>query len=222
MRTSKERVDCNFLYDQRGSKLTFSKHITSRMHAFGVMFFVGLFLNTIWAQRRGSHGEVQTCRNLESFGAIDEGCSATTPFCVDAKGFGVTDGNTVDHCVYCIHLSQPNSKDQVGVDEGCDDVKRVCTSDRKLKKINQGGTMCAVCVNTVPSDQNPNKFDDGCPPFAPVCVDDGNTRPKSGRLGTACVAQCVDTSVAAKDQGVGLLLFCSLVVLVFLVFSHTV
>ncbi len=122
------------------------------MHEFGAMFFLGVFLNTVLAQRRGSHGEVQTCRNVESFGDIDEGCSATTPFCVDAKGFAVTDGNSGDHCVYCINLSQPNGKDQVGVDEGCDDVKRVCTSDRKLKKLYEGGTMCAVCVNTVPSD----------------------------------------------------------------------
>lgn len=166
-------------------------------------FLFGLTMATAWAEMRGAHRELldQSCRDLGQ-NVMDEGCSETTPVCVDANGREVTGGNAGHHCAYCTNSRQPNGIDQVGPDEGCDEVSRVCMSDRKLKKANEEGTTCAVCINSRPADKNPKKIDDGCPPTAPVCVNDVGNRPKSWTPGTACVAKCFDTSVSGADKGV--------------------
>ena len=140
------------------------------------------------------------CRDLGR-GVIDQRCNEDNPICVYANGGQVVGGNTGQRCALCINSLQPNDVDQVAPDEGCDDVTRVCVGSRQLAA-DAAGTACAVCFNSIPSTIDPSDIDDGCPPTAPVCVNDEGISPALWTPGTACVAACFDTSLSGADEGV--------------------
>lgn len=140
------------------------------------------------------------CRNLGKE-VTDKGCTEDNPICVARNGGEVVGNNQGHHCALCINSQQPNDFDQVSPDEGCDDVNRVCVGRRQLAS-NVEGTACAVCFNSIPATLDPNDIDDGCPPEAPVCVNDAGKSPAIWTPGTKCVAKCVDTSLFGDDNGV--------------------
>lgn len=165
------------------------------MRRFAIIF-VYLTTVTAWAQ-------LQTdlpCRDLGR-GEIDEGCNETYSVCVHANGGEVIDRLAGHHCAYCINSVQPNRVEQVAPDDGCDASARVCVGARELAA-DVEGTSCAVCYNSIPTDLSPNVMDDGCPPSAPVCVNDAGESPPLRTPGTACVANCFDTSRTGTDEGV--------------------
>lgn len=140
------------------------------------------------------------CRDLGKE-VIDEGCTDMYPTCVYRNGGQVVGGNAGHHCALCINSRQPNDVDQVAPDEGCDEEFRVCVGSRQLAS-NVEGTACAVCFNSISAALDPNDIDDGCPPTAPVCVNDAGQSPAIWTPGTKCVANCFDTSLLGGDKGV--------------------
>jgi hypothetical protein len=145
----------------------------------------------------------QWCTDLGK-GVIDDCCTEEQPICVHHNG-GAAHNAKGHHCALCINSKFPLSTRQTAPDEGCDEEFRVCVGDRPLAS-NVEGKACAVCVNSLQSFSDPNDMDDGCPPQAPVCVNDSGADPPIRTRGTQCVAKCVDTSVTGSDQGVSLLL----------------
>ncbi|GAX20076.1 hypothetical protein FisN_18Lu005 [Fistulifera solaris] len=141
----------------------------------------------------------QTCRDLGK-GVIDQGCNEDFPTCVYANGGQVVGGNAGHHCALCINSRFPSNAGQTAPDEGCDEEFRVCVGGRQLAA-NAEGTACAVCFNSISATSDPRDIDDGCPPEAPVCVNDSGASPAIWTPGTNCVAKCVDTSLASKDRG---------------------
>jgi hypothetical protein len=137
-------------------------------------------------------------------GVIDDCCTEDLPICVHWNG-AAAHGVTGHHCALCINSQFPLSTRQTAPDEGCDEEFRVCVGDRPLAASVEGKD-CAVCVNSLQSFSDPNDMDDGCPPQAPVCVNDSGADPPIRTRGTQCVAKCVDTSLTGSDQGVSLLL----------------
>ena len=143
------------------------------------------------------------CRDAGRGEIIDEDCNATYPVCVSANGGQVVGGNPGHHCAYCINSMQPNDIAQVAPDEGCDDVNRVCVDGSRQLAADVEGSTCAVCYNSIAADTDPKDIDDGCPPSAPVCVNDAGDSPALWNPGTTCVANCVDTSrFTDADEGV--------------------
>ncbi|GAX17806.1 hypothetical protein FisN_18Hh006 [Fistulifera solaris] len=132
-------------------------------------------------------------------GVIDDCCTEDLPICVHWNG-AAAHGVTGHHCALCINSQFPLSTRQTAPDEGCDEEFRVCVGDRPLAASVEGKD-CAVCVNSLQSFSDPNDMDDGCPPQAPVCVNDSGADPPIRTRGTQCVAKCVDTSLTGSDQG---------------------
>ncbi len=141
-----------------------------------------------------------TCRDLGQW-VIDQRCTEEKPICVYRNGGQVVGGNRGHHCALCINSQQPNRFWQVDLDEGCDFDARVCVGRRPLAA-NVEGTACAVCVNSIPTTIDANDIDDGCPPEAPICVNDDGSEPPLRKPGTKCIADCVDTGYNEPDIGV--------------------
>ncbi len=148
----------------------------------------------------GPAGAQTNCRDLGK-GVIDQRCTEDFPVCVTRNGAQVVGGNRGHHCALCINSQQPNRFWQVDPDEGCDADFRVCVGPRPLAA-NVEGTSCATCVNSIPDTIDANTFDDGCPPEAPICVNDDGSEPALRKPGTNCIADCVDTSYFELDVGV--------------------
>ncbi|GAX18733.1 hypothetical protein FisN_26Hh023 [Fistulifera solaris] len=147
-------------------------------------------------------GVVETgppCRDLGKE-VIDQGCTEAFPTCVYANGGQVVGGLGGHHCALCINSRFPSNAGQVAPDEGCDEEFRVCVGSRPLAA-NVEGTACALCVNSISAATDPNDIDDGCPPTAPICVNDSGQSPALRTFGTKCVANCVDTSRLGADRG---------------------
>ncbi|GAX17810.1 hypothetical protein FisN_18Hu010 [Fistulifera solaris] len=147
----------------------------------------------------GPVGAQTSCRDLGK-GVIDQRCTEDFPVCVTRNGAQVVGGNRGHHCALCINSQQPNRFWQVDPDEGCDFDFRVCVGSRPLAA-NVEGTACATCVNSIPDTIDANTFDDGCPPDAPICVNDDGSEPALRKPGTNCIADCVDTSYFEMDVG---------------------
>jgi hypothetical protein len=141
-----------------------------------------------------------TCRNLGQW-VIDQRCTEEKPVCVYRNGGQVVGGNTGHHCALCINSQQPNCFWQVDPDEGCNGDFRVCVGRHPLAA-NFEGTSCAVCVNSIPTTLDANDIDDGCPPEAPICVNDDGTDPALQKPGTKCIVDCVNTDYYGLDVGV--------------------
>ncbi|GAX17808.1 hypothetical protein FisN_18Hu008 [Fistulifera solaris] len=140
-----------------------------------------------------------SCRDLGQW-VIDQRCTEDKPICVYRNGGQVVGGNRGHHCALCINSQQPNGYWQVDLDEGCDFDARVCVGRRPLAA-NVEGTACAVCVNSIPTTIDANDIDDGCPPEAPICVNDDGSEPALRKPGTKCIADCFDTSNFELDIG---------------------
>ncbi len=142
----------------------------------------------------------QNCQDLGTE-VIDQGCTEDYHICVYRNGGQVVGGNTGHHCALCINSQQPKRFEQTFLDKGCEFEVPVCVGARPLAS-NVEGTACAICVNSFPSTVDPNNIDDGCPPQAPVCVNDEGKNPALRKPDTNCVAKCMDTSSQDKDKGV--------------------
>ncbi|GAX18734.1 hypothetical protein FisN_26Hu024 [Fistulifera solaris] len=144
------------------------------------------------------------CQDLGK-NVVDKECTPAQPICVHPRGGVVSNSGFGDHCATCINSRFGASPGQVTPDEGCTNEFRICVGKNGNTTLagNTEGFACAVCTNSIANAVHPGNMDEGCPPFAPMCVDATGKDPAHKAVGTKCVAKCVDTkrTGSGTDRG---------------------